>query len=164
MPVVKPLVTPLVTPVFRRQGKANFGDAGVFVEKYVQRARHIEVQIFGDGKGNMVTFVERECSIQRRHQKIVEETPSPYVGGLQTPFLADPAQPTSGVIGQSVISNAAGYRCCSAGAISNAPQMVFPDPCVRLRVHSAPLPRCSLLVHPHALQLYVMLLSCLQRV
>ncbi|KAL3134817.1 hypothetical protein ABBQ32_007791 [Trebouxia sp. C0010 RCD-2024] len=62
-----------------RQGKANFGDAGVFVEKYVQRARHIEVQIFGDGKGNMVTFVERECSIQRRHQKIVEETPSPYV-------------------------------------------------------------------------------------
>ena len=65
-----------------RQGKANFGDAGVFVEKYVQRARHIEVQMFGDGEGNMVTFVERECSIQRRHQKIVEETPSPYVGKL----------------------------------------------------------------------------------
>ena len=52
----------------------------MFVEKYVQRARHIEVQMFGDGEGNMVTFVERECSIQRRHQKIVEETPSPYVG------------------------------------------------------------------------------------
>jgi len=50
------------------------------VEKYVQRARHIEVQMFGDGDGTMVTFVERECSIQRRHQKIVEETPSPYVG------------------------------------------------------------------------------------
>ena len=67
-----------------RQGKANFGDAGVFVEKYVQRARHIEVQMFGDGEGNMVTFVERECSIQRRHQKIVEETPSPYVGKLSS--------------------------------------------------------------------------------
>ena len=67
---------------FPRQGKANFGDAGVFIEKYVQRARHIEVQIFGDGEGNIVTFVERECSIQRRHQKIVEETPSPYVGVL----------------------------------------------------------------------------------
>ena len=66
----------------RRQGKANFGDAGVFIEKYVQRARHIEVQMFGDGEGNVITFVERECSIQRRHQKIVEETPSPYVGGL----------------------------------------------------------------------------------
>lgn len=52
----------------------------MFIEKYVQRARHIEVQMFGDGEGNMVTFVERECSIQRRHQKIVEETPSPYVG------------------------------------------------------------------------------------
>ena len=52
----------------------------MFVEKYVTRARHIEVQMFGDGEGNMVTFVERECSIQRRHQKIVEETPSPYVG------------------------------------------------------------------------------------
>ena len=63
-----------------RQGKASFGDAGVFVEKYVQRARHIEVQIFGDGKGGIVTLPERECSVQRRHQKVVEETPSPYVG------------------------------------------------------------------------------------
>ena len=53
----------------RRQGKASFGDAGVFVEKYVQRARHIEVQIFGDGKGGNITLPERECSIQRRHQK-----------------------------------------------------------------------------------------------
>ena len=63
-----------------RQGKASFGDSGVFVEKYVQRARHIEVQIFGDGKGTIVTLPERECSIQRRHQKVVEETPSPFVG------------------------------------------------------------------------------------
>ena len=47
-----------------RQGAAAFGDAGVFVEKYVQRARHIEVQIFGDGLGNIVAFPERECSIQ----------------------------------------------------------------------------------------------------
>lgn len=45
------------------------------MEKYVQRARHIEVQIFGDGKGTIVTLPERECSIQRRHQKVVEETP-----------------------------------------------------------------------------------------
>jgi acetyl/propionyl-CoA carboxylase alpha subunit len=62
-----------------RQGAAAFGDAGVFVEKYVQRARHIEVQIFGDGEGAVVAFPERECSIQRRHQKILEETPSPFV-------------------------------------------------------------------------------------
>ena len=63
-----------------RQCQANFGDAGVFVEKYVEHARHIEVQIFGDGEGHIVTFGERECSIQRRHQKILEETPSPFVG------------------------------------------------------------------------------------
>lgn len=47
-----------------RQGEAAFGDSGVFVEKYVQNARHIEIQIFGDGQGNIVTFPERECSIQ----------------------------------------------------------------------------------------------------
>lgn len=52
----------------------------MFVEKYVQRARHVEVQIFGNGRGTIVTLPERECSIQRRHQKIVEETPSPFVG------------------------------------------------------------------------------------
>ena len=54
----------------------------MFVEKYVEYARHIEVQIFGDGRGHIVTLPERECSIQRRHQKIIEETPSPFVGQL----------------------------------------------------------------------------------
>jgi urea carboxylase len=62
-----------------RQGAASFGDAGVFIEKYVERARHIEVQIFGDGAGGIAAFPERECSIQRRHQKVLEETPSPFV-------------------------------------------------------------------------------------
>lgn len=62
-----------------RQGAAAFGDSGVFLEKYVEHARHIEIQIFGDGLGNIIAFPERECSIQRRHQKVVEETPSPFV-------------------------------------------------------------------------------------
>jgi acetyl/propionyl-CoA carboxylase alpha subunit len=56
-------------------GEQFFSDAGVFVERCVDRARHIEVQIFGDGKGNVVALGERDCSLQRRNQKVVEETP-----------------------------------------------------------------------------------------
>ncbi|WP_173078099.1 ATP-binding protein [Phytohabitans rumicis] len=63
----------------RREAAGAFGDGTVFCEKYVDRARHVEVQIFADTHGNVVPFGERECSIQRRHQKIIEETPSPAV-------------------------------------------------------------------------------------
>ena len=63
----------------RREASSAFGDGTVFCERYVERARHIEVQIMADSHGNVVTLGERECSIQRRHQKIVEETPSPAV-------------------------------------------------------------------------------------
>lgn len=87
-----------------RQGAAAFGDAGVFVEKYVQRARHIEVQIFGDGQGNIVAFPERECSIQRRHQKILEETPSPFV----TPELRERLQSAAVRLGQLAKYRSAG--------------------------------------------------------
>jgi urea carboxylase len=60
-----------------RLARNNFKDAGIFIEKYVARGRHIEVQIFGDGKGNVVSLGERDCSAQRRNQKIIEETPAP---------------------------------------------------------------------------------------
>lgn len=60
-----------------RQGKSSFGDGGVFVEKLVVNARHVEVQIFGDGKGKVIALGERDCSTQRRNQKIIEETPAP---------------------------------------------------------------------------------------
>lgn len=60
-----------------RQGKSSFGNGGVFVEKLVVNARHVEVQIFGDGQGKVVALGERDCSTQRRNQKIIEETPAP---------------------------------------------------------------------------------------
>ncbi|AMO48713.1 Urea amidolyase -like protein [Enterobacter sp. FY-07] len=60
-----------------RLGKNNFSDAGVFIEKYIERARHLEVQLFGDGHGEVIALGVRDCSVQRRNQKVLEETPAP---------------------------------------------------------------------------------------
>jgi len=72
----------------RRLSLTNFGQAGVFLEKYIARARHIEVQIFGDGRGKVVSLGERDCSTQRRNQKVLEESPAPGVSGRQRSDLS----------------------------------------------------------------------------
>lgn len=73
----------------QKEAKAAFGDDTVFIEKYLQNPRHIEVQILGDNYGNVVCLGERDCSLQRKNQKIIEETPSPALNQQQRQYLFD---------------------------------------------------------------------------
>ncbi|MGE0259345.1 MAG: acetyl-CoA carboxylase biotin carboxylase subunit [Alphaproteobacteria bacterium] len=88
------------------EARASFGDDRIFVEKYIEEPRHIEIQVLGDGHGNIVHLGERECSIQRRHQKVIEESPSPFL---------DPE--TRAAMGAQAVAlaRAVGYR--SAGTV-----------------------------------------------
>ena len=61
----------------RREAQAAFGDGTLYVERLIERPRHVEIQVFADAHGHAVHLFERECSIQRRHQKVIEESPSP---------------------------------------------------------------------------------------
>jgi acetyl-CoA carboxylase biotin carboxylase subunit len=88
------------------EAKAAFGDATVYLEKYLGNPRHIEFQIFGDGRGNAIHLGERDCSLQRRHQKVLEEAPSPVItpqerermGGIVATAMADMAYRGAGTI------------------------------------------------------------------
>jgi acetyl-CoA carboxylase, biotin carboxylase subunit len=88
------------------EAKAAFGDATVYLEKYLGNPRHIEFQIFGDGEGNAIHLGERDCSLQRRHQKVLEEAPSPVIsaderarmGGLVSQAMADMSYRGAGTI------------------------------------------------------------------
>jgi urea carboxylase len=90
----------------RRLSEASFGSAGLYLEKFVSRARHIEVQIFGDGTGGVIALGERDCSAQRRNQKVIEETPAPGITGELRVALFDAAVR---------MGKAVGYR--SAGTV-----------------------------------------------
>jgi acetyl-CoA carboxylase, biotin carboxylase subunit len=88
------------------EAKAAFGDATVYIEKYLGNPRHIEFQVFGDGEGNAIHLGERDCSLQRRHQKVLEEAPSPVIsseernrmGGIVSKAMADMGYRGAGTI------------------------------------------------------------------
>jgi acetyl-CoA carboxylase biotin carboxylase subunit len=90
----------------RREAQAAFGDGTLYVERLIERARHVEIQVFADAHGNVVHLFERECSAQRRHQKILEESPSPA--------LSEPVRQAMGAAAVAA-AKAAGYR--NAGTI-----------------------------------------------
>jgi urea carboxylase len=90
----------------QRLATGNFSDGGVFLERYVRKARHVEVQVFGDGAGKVVALGERDCSLQRRNQKVVEETPAPNLPPATRAALLDAAVR---------LASAANYR--SAGTV-----------------------------------------------
>ncbi|SDG98216.1 urea carboxylase [Pseudomonas benzenivorans] len=112
----------------RRLGQNNFSDAGVFIEKYIQRARHLEVQVFGDGQGEVLALGVRDCSVQRRNQKVLEETPAPNLpAGMSDALCAAALQ----------LAKAVNYR--SAGTVefvydSEAARFYFLEVNTRLQV------------------------------
>jgi propionyl-CoA carboxylase alpha chain len=89
-----------------REAKASFGDDRVFIEKYIESPRHIEIQVLADGHGKVLYLGERECSIQRRHQKVLEECPSPFLDEVTRAKMGEQAV---------ALSRAVGYR--SAGTV-----------------------------------------------
>ena len=90
----------------RGEAGASFGDDRIFLEKFIERPRHVEVQILADGAGNCIHLGERECSIQRRHQKLIEESPSPVVDG-----------PTRSKIGELAVRAAKASNYVNAGTV-----------------------------------------------
>ena len=112
----------------KRLGQNNFSDAGVFVEKYIERARHLEVQVFGDGQGEVIALGVRDCSVQRRNQKVIEETPAPNLPAGMAEQLCDAA---------IALAKAVSYR--SAGTVefvydSQAERFYFLEVNTRLQV------------------------------
>ena len=90
----------------RNEARNSFGDDRVFMEKFVEQPRHIEIQVLGDGHGNVVYLHERECSIQRRHQKVIEEAPSPFISDA-----------TRKAMGEQAVALAKAVKYQSAGTV-----------------------------------------------
>src|SRR5277367_2848911 len=82
----------------KREAKAAFGDDRMLIEKYVDNPRHIEVQVIGDSHGNLLSLFERECTLQRRHQKVIEEAPSPTLDAKQREAVCEAARKAAGAV------------------------------------------------------------------
>src|SRR6201997_1170806 len=82
----------------KREAKAAFGDDRMLIEKYVDNPRHIEVQVIGDSHGNLLSLFERECTLQRRHQKVIEEAPSPTLDAKQREAVCEAARKAAGTV------------------------------------------------------------------
>ena len=82
----------------KREAKAAFGDDRMLIEKYVDNPRHIEVQVIGDSHGNLLSLFERECTLQRRHQKVIEEAPSPTLNAAQRDTVCAAARKAAGAV------------------------------------------------------------------
>jgi 3-methylcrotonyl-CoA carboxylase alpha subunit len=85
----------------KREARSSFGDERVLIERYLQRPRHIEIQVFGDGRGNAVHLFERDCSVQRRHQKVIEEAPAPGLDSQKRNEMGAAAVAVARAIGYS---------------------------------------------------------------
>jgi acetyl-CoA carboxylase biotin carboxylase subunit len=85
--------------IAQNEAKAAFGESSLYLEKYIPRAHHIEIQVIGDKKGNVLAFGERECSIQRKYQKVLEETPSPFIDDRLRKKIIKAAQEAAHSIG-----------------------------------------------------------------
>lgn len=90
----------------RNEARNSFGDDRVFIEKFVEQPRHIEIQVLGDAHGNVIYLNERECSIQRRHQKVIEEAPSPFI-----------SEETRKAMGEQAVALAKAVKYQSAGTV-----------------------------------------------
>jgi propionyl-CoA carboxylase alpha chain len=90
----------------RNEARNSFGDDRVFIEKFVEEPRHIEIQLIGDSQGNVIYLNERECSIQRRHQKVIEEAPSPFI-----------SEATRKAMGEQAVALAKAVKYQSAGTV-----------------------------------------------
>jgi propionyl-CoA carboxylase alpha chain len=115
----------------QREGLNSFGDERVFIEKFIQDPRHIEIQILGDRHGNILYLNERECSIQRRHQKVVEEAPSPFV----TPAMRKAMGEQSVALARAVDYHSAGtVELIVSGADPTGESFYFLEMNTRLQV------------------------------